>query len=58
MRIAWGDNELPGNYSFFKNPSNNANALFWCLRLHPIGEFGVFLSFYPLFGHIYLHNLK
>ncbi len=45
MLIAWGDIELLGVHSFVTNPPNNANALFWCLILHLLGEFGAFFRF-------------
>ena len=58
MLNAWGDIELLGVHSFVTNPLNKANALFWCLLLHLLGEFRAFFGFSALFGHIYLYNLK
>ena len=58
MLIAWSDHEGMGFFDLGLIPLFNAYALFWCSRLHPIGEFGSFFRFQPLFGHFYPHNLK
>jgi BMFP domain-containing protein YqiC len=58
MLIAWSDHEGRGFFGFGQIHLIKAFALFWCLILHLIGEFGAFFGFLPLFGQIYPYNLK
>lgn len=58
MLIAWRDHEGRSLLGFERIPLINAYALFWCLRLHPIGEFWLFFWFLPLIWHFSSHNLK
>jgi hypothetical protein len=45
MLIAWGDIECPRVLGFVTIPPINANALYWCLILHLMGEFRAFFRF-------------
>jgi len=55
MLIAWSDHEGMSFFDLGLIPLFNAYALFWCSRLHPIGEFGSFLGFNPFLG-IFTHT--